>query len=46
MADRDGRVGSGHRIDIRVGEVVARGGGRGVFCVSERGGAVVDRVAG
>ncbi|GAB2769580.1 hypothetical protein [Streptomyces daliensis] len=44
MANRNGRVGSGYPVNIRVGEVVARGGGRGVFCVSESGGAVIDRV--
>jgi hypothetical protein len=44
MANRNGRVGSGYPTNIRVGEVIARGGGRGVFCVSESGGAVIDRV--
>ncbi|MFJ3442842.1 hypothetical protein ACIPM2_16925 [Streptomyces sp. NPDC086081] len=44
MANRNGRIGSGYPTNIRVGEVVARGGGRGVFCVSESGGAVIDRV--
>ncbi|MFD7302815.1 hypothetical protein ACFV83_18125 [Streptomyces pharetrae] len=44
MANRNGRVGSSYPVNIRVGEVVARGGGRGVFCVSESGGAVIDRV--
>jgi hypothetical protein len=44
MANRNGRIGSSYPTNIRVGEVVARGGGRGVFCVSESGGAVVDRV--
>ena len=32
------------RSNIRVGEVIARGGGRGIFCVSESGGAVIDRI--
>jgi hypothetical protein len=45
MANRNGRVGSGYPTNVRVGEVVARGGGRGVFCVSESGGAVIDRVS-
>ncbi|MGC9536831.1 hypothetical protein [Streptomyces sp. UG1] len=45
MANRNGRVGSSYPVNIRVGEVVARGGGRGVFCVSESGGAVIDRVS-
>ncbi|HZG06670.1 MAG TPA: right-handed parallel beta-helix repeat-containing protein [Streptomyces sp.] len=44
MANRNGRVGDGYPTNIRVGEVIARGGGRGVFCVSESGGAVIDRV--
>lgn len=44
MANRNGRIGTGYPTNIRVGEVIARGGGRGVFCVSESGGAVIDRV--
>ena len=44
MANRNGRVGSAYPTNIRVGLVKARGGGRGVFCVSESGGAVIDRV--
>ena len=44
MANRNGRVGSSYPTNIRVGNVIARGGGRGVFCVSESGGAVIDRV--
>ncbi|NGO07393.1 hypothetical protein G5C60_06935 [Streptomyces sp. HC44] len=45
MANRNGRVGSSYPTNIRVGEVIARGGGRGVFCVSESGGAVIDKVS-
>jgi hypothetical protein len=44
MANRNGRIGNGYATNIRVGTVKARGGGRGVFCVSESGGAVIDRV--
>ncbi|TDB74045.1 hypothetical protein [Micromonospora sp. KC723] len=44
MANRNGRVGSSYPTNIRVGTVRARGGGRGIFCVSESGGATVDRV--
>lgn len=44
MANRNGRIGTGYPTNIHVGEVRARGGGRGVFCVSESGGAVIDRV--
>ena len=43
-ANRNGRIGSGYPTNIRVGTVRARGGGRGVFCVSESGGLVIDRV--
>ncbi|WP_433499464.1 RICIN domain-containing protein [Sphaerimonospora sp. CA-214678] len=44
MANRNGRVGNGYPTNIRVGQVIARGGGRGIFCVSESGGAVIDRL--
>jgi hypothetical protein len=44
MANRNGSLAGNYSTNIRVGEVVARGGGRGVFCVSESGGAVIDRV--
>nr|WP_221475560.1 RICIN domain-containing protein [Sphaerisporangium rubeum] len=44
MANRNGRVGNSYPTNIRVGNVIASGGGRGVFCVSESGGAVIDRV--
>ncbi|WP_336204907.1 RICIN domain-containing protein [Nonomuraea sp. LPB2021202275-12-8] len=44
MANRNGRIGSAYPTNVRVGNVIARGGGRGVFCVSESGGAVIDRV--
>lgn len=44
MANRNGRVGSSYPNNIKVGSVRARGGGRGVFCVSESGGATIDRV--
>ncbi|MBQ1024866.1 RICIN domain-containing protein [Micromonospora sp. C95] len=43
-ANRAGRIGSGYPINIRVGTVRARGGGRGIFCVSESGGVAVNRV--
>jgi hypothetical protein len=43
-ANRNGRVGTGYPTNVRVGTVIARGGGRGVFCVSESGGLVIDRV--
>jgi hypothetical protein len=44
MANRNGRVGDSYATNIRVGTVRARGGGRGIFCVSESGGAVIDRI--
>ncbi|MEJ3747148.1 hypothetical protein WEI85_28180 [Actinomycetes bacterium KLBMP 9797] len=44
MANRNGRVGSSYPTNIRVGNVIASGGGRGIFCVSESGGAVIDRI--
>lgn len=44
MANRNGRVGDAYPTNIHVGEVRARGGGRGIFCVSESGGATIDRV--
>lgn len=44
MANRNGRIGDSYPTNIHVEEVIARGGGRGVFCVSESGGAVIDRV--
>lgn len=44
MANRNGRIDDGYPTNIHVAEVVARGGGRGIFCVSESGGAVIDRI--
>jgi hypothetical protein len=44
MANGNGRIGGSWPTNIHVGEVIARGGGRGIFCVSESGGAVIDRV--
>ncbi|MFV2143345.1 RICIN domain-containing protein [Isoptericola sp. G70] len=44
MANRNGSVDGSYPTNVRVGEVVARGGGRGIFCVSESGGAVIERV--
>ncbi|MFS8097609.1 hypothetical protein LFM09_10770 [Lentzea alba] len=43
-ANRNGRIGSSYPTNIRVGTVRARGGGRGVFCVSESGGLTIDHV--
>lgn len=44
MANRNGANGGSWATNIRVGTVKASGGGRGIFCVSESGGAVIDRV--
>jgi hypothetical protein len=44
VANRNGRIGSSYPTNVRVGLVRARGGGRGIFCVSESGGLVVDRL--
>ncbi|NVI87002.1 right-handed parallel beta-helix repeat-containing protein [Actinomadura sp. BRA 177] len=44
FANRNGRIGDGYPTNIHVGSVKARGGGRGIFCVSESGGAVIDQV--
>jgi hypothetical protein len=44
VANRNGRINNAYPTNIRVGTVKATGGGRGVFCVSESGGLVIDRV--
>lgn len=44
MANRSGRIGDSYETNIHVGKVIARAGGRGIFCVSESGGAVIDEV--
>ncbi len=45
IANGAGRVGNEWPADsIRVGQVVARGGGRGIFCVSDSGGLTIERV--
>lgn len=43
-ANGNGRIGEGYPSNIHVEKVVARGGGRGVFCVSDSGGVVIDEV--
>jgi hypothetical protein len=44
MANRNGRKNNEYATNIHVQRVIARGGGRGVFCVSESGGAAIDYV--
>jgi fibronectin type 3 domain-containing protein len=43
-ANRNGMIDGEYPTNIRVGEVRARGGGRGIFCVSESGGIDIERV--
>lgn len=43
-ANRNGMIEGEYPTNIRVGEVIADGGGRGIFCVSESGGLEIDRV--
>ena len=43
-ANGNGRIGEAYPVNIHVEKVVARGGGRGVFCVSDSGGLVIDEV--
>ncbi|KAI0409991.1 hypothetical protein F4802DRAFT_592871 [Xylaria palmicola] len=45
MANNNGQLpGGGYAANVFVDRVVSRGGGRGVFCVSQSGGAVISRV--
>lgn len=44
MANRNGNIDDEYSKNIYVGEVIARGGGRGIFSVSRSGGAVIERV--
>lgn len=44
MANRNGRLDNAYPANVHVEQVIARGGGRGIFCVSESGGAVIDSV--
>jgi hypothetical protein len=44
VANGNGRINNSYPTNVRVGTVRARGGGRGVFCVSQSGGLVIDRV--
>jgi len=43
-ANRNGRINDAYPTNIHVGKVVSRGGGRGIFCVSESGGVVIDQI--
>ncbi|KZM25810.1 uncharacterized protein EKO05_0002570 [Ascochyta rabiei] len=45
FANRNGRNANGnYNTNVQIDKVVSRGGGRGVFCVSESGGAVITTV--
>lgn len=44
FANENGRVNGGYPTNIRVGRVVSRGGGRGIFCVSNSGGVEIEEI--
>lgn len=44
MANRNGRQGDDYSTNVYVDKVVSRGGGRGIFCVSESGGAEIAEI--
>jgi hypothetical protein len=45
MANNNGQLASGaYTTNVYIDKVVSRGGGRGVFCVSQSGGAVISNV--
>lgn len=44
FANRNGRVGGSYPTNIVVDKVISRGGGRGLFCVSESGGAHIGSI--
>ena len=45
IANTAGLISGGYPTNIRVGRVEASGGGRGIFCVSQSGGLVIDSIA-
>ncbi|KAL4913023.1 hypothetical protein BDW62DRAFT_220915 [Aspergillus aurantiobrunneus] len=44
MANANGQLNGGYETNVFVENVIARGGGRGIFCVSESGGAEIGNV--
>lgn len=44
MANENGKLNGNYNTNVYVDKVVSRGGGRGVFCVSQSGGAVIQSV--
>ncbi|MDZ5077048.1 hypothetical protein [Nesterenkonia sp. HG001] len=43
-ANRNGQIDGEYPTNIRVGELIADGGGRGFFCVSESGGVEIEKL--
>ncbi|WP_083608179.1 carbohydrate-binding domain-containing protein [Teredinibacter haidensis] len=44
FANENGRINGGYPSNIYVESVISRGGGRGLFCVSNSGGAEINRI--
>lgn len=44
FANANGRINGGYPSNVHVQKVIAHGGGRGIFCVSQSGGAVIDEI--
>ncbi len=44
FANTNGRIGNGYPTNIFVDRVISRGGGRGLFCVSNSGGAEINHI--
>lgn len=44
FANTNGRVGNSYPTNIYVDKVVSRGGGRGIFCVSQSGGVEINEI--
>ncbi|WP_347330183.1 cellulose binding domain-containing protein [Marinimicrobium locisalis] len=44
FANENGRINGGYSTNIQVGRVVSRGGGRGIFCVSNSGGVEIEEI--
>lgn len=44
FANENGRVGGGYPTNIFVNRVISRGGGRGIFCVSNSGGVEINHI--
>ncbi|PGH26943.1 hypothetical protein AJ80_01325 [Polytolypa hystricis UAMH7299] len=43
MANENGKLNGGYNTNVWIDKVVSRGGGRGIFCVSESGGAEIKQ---